>query len=329
MDENTIGLGLIGTGGVAHMHAQGFDQQRNVRLVGAYSRSADKCQRFAETYGLRAYDSVDALLADDAIDAVAILSPTPTHVSYASAALAAGKHVLLEKPVAANDAELDRLIEAAAASDKVCMPNHNYIYSPEVQRARGYIEAGSLGKLSGLWMIYNQKHWPEMGSPGVTLWELCIHHAYTLLHLAGRPVRLTATGTNVFFDDPQADDQISIQAEYESGLIAHLWGCFSVDDRTSNPWNVMFKVLGTEGGFSHSWNDLQFGDATQPGWDLAGYRDSFKYAQQRFVACCLDPEVKPLSTLADTRDAYALLNAAAVAIEERRWVGVDYDTRSL
>lgn len=322
--KQSIKIGLIGTGGVAHMHAQGFMNQRNVQLIGAYSRNSEKRASFAQTYGLTGYDSIEAMLADEQIEAVAILSPTPTHVEYATAALRAGKHVLLEKPVAASSAELETLVAAAESANMVCMPNHNYIYSPEVQRARDYIEQGALGKLSSLWMLYNQKHWPEMGSPGVTLWELCIHHAYTMLHLAGRPLRVTATGSNVFFDDPKADDQISIQAEYESGLIAHLWGCFSVDDRTSNPWNVMFKVLGTEGGFSHSWNDLQFGDATQPGWDLAGYRDSFRYAQQRFIECCLDPAVKPLSTLADTRDAYKILDAVALAIAERRWVDIEY-----
>ena len=163
-----------------------------------------------------------------------------------------------------------------------------------------------------------------MGSPGVTLWELCIHHAYTLLHLAGRPVRVTATGSNVFFDDANSHDQLSIQAEYESGLIAHLWGSFGVDDKTSSPWNVMYKVLGTAGGFTHTWNDLQFGEADQPGWDLAGYRESFTYAQQRFIECCLNPEVKPLSTLNDALDAYAILDAVDVAIKERSWVEIDY-----
>ena len=125
-------------------------------------------------------------------------------------------------------------------------------------------------------------------------------------------------------DDPNSNDQISIQAEYESGLIAHLWGSFGVDDKTSSPWNVMYKVLGTEGGFTQSWNDLQFGEAEQPGWDLAGYRESFTYSQQRFIDCCLDPEIKPLSTLEDAVDAYAILNAAEVAIAERRWVEIDY-----
>jgi len=324
MSNDKIGVALIGTGGVAHMHAQGFLKQKNACLVGAYSRSQKNRQAFAKTYKISTYDRVEALLEDDSVDAVAILTPTPTHVDYALAAIDAGKQVLLEKPVASDAKELKKLIKAAEDAGVLCMPNHNYIYAPEIQRGRQYIEAGALGKLSSLWMIYNQKHWPDMGSPAVTLWELCIHHAYTLLHLAGRPVRLTATGSNVFFDDAGSNDQISIQAEYESGLIAHLWGSFGVDDKTSNPWNVMFKVLGTEGGFTHSWNDLQFGEAEQPGWDLASYRESFAYSQQRFIECCLDSDVKPLSTLADTSDAYAILNAASEAIEKRCWVDIDY-----
>jgi len=324
MTNNKIGIALIGTGGVAHMHAQGFLKQPNATLIGTYSRSEKNRQSFANTYKIATYDRIETLLEDDAVDAVAILTPTPTHVDYALAAIDAGKQVFLEKPVASNTQELNKLIKAADEAGVLCMPNHNYIYAPEIQRGRHYIEAGALGRLSSLWMIYNQKHWPEMGSPAVTLWELCIHHAYTLLHLAGRPVRVTATGSNVFFDDANSNDQISIQAEYESGLIAHLWGSFAVDDKTSTPWNVMYKVLGTEGGFTHSWNDLQFGDAEQPGWDLAGYRESFAYSQARFIECCLNPDVKPLSTLNDALDAYAILNAAAQAIENRCWVDIDY-----
>ena len=324
MSNDKIGIALIGTGGVAHMQAQGFLKQKNANLIGAYSRSEKNRKAFAKTYKISTYDRIEALLEDNLVDAVAILTPTPTHVDYALQAIDAGKQVFIEKPVASNTEELKILIKAADEAGVLCMPNHNYIYAPEIQRGHQYIEAGALGKLSSLWMIYNQKHWPEMGSPGVCLWELCIHHAYSLLHLAGRPVRVTATGSNVFFNDPKSNDQISIQAEYESGLIAHLWGSFGVDDKTSSPWNVMYKVLGTEGGFTHTWNDLQFGDAEQPGWDLAGYRESFTYAQERFIECCLDSEVKPLSSLQDTLDAYAILNAAGEAIEKRSWVEVDY-----
>lgn len=324
MTNDKIGVALIGTGGVAHMHAQGFQKQSNASLIGAYSRSEKNRQAFANTYKISTYDRIETLLEDDAVDAVAILTPTPTHVDYALAAIDAGKQVFLEKPVASSTEELKKLIKASENAGVLCMPNHNYIYAPEIQRGRQYIQAGALGRLSSLWMIYNQKHWPDMGSPAVALWELCIHHAYTLLHLAGRPIRVTATGSNVFFDDPKSNDQISIQAEFESGLIANLWGSFAVDDKTSNPWNVMYKVLGTEGGFTHSWNDLQFGEAEQPGWDLAAYRESFAYSQQRFIECCLDAEVKPLSTLQDALDAYAILDAAAVAIEQRCWVDVEY-----
>jgi myo-inositol 2-dehydrogenase / D-chiro-inositol 1-dehydrogenase len=189
VNDTKIGVALIGTGGVANMHAQGFLQNPDATLIGVYSRTSEKRSAFAQRYGIGTYDSVDALLTDEKVDAVAILTPTPTHVDYATAAINAGKHILLEKPVASNTEELQTLINAANASNVVCMPNHNYIYSPEIQRARSYIEAGALGRLSSLWVFYNQKHWPSMGSPGVTLWELCIHHAYVLLHLAGRPIK--------------------------------------------------------------------------------------------------------------------------------------------
>jgi len=152
------------------------------------------------------------------------------------------------------------------------------------------------------------------------------HHVYSMLYLVGRPVRISAVGSNIFFDDKQAMDQVSIQAELANGVIVNLWGSFGVDDKTNNPWSVYYKVLGTEGGFSHSWNDLQMGEATQPGWDLAGYQDSFEYSQAYFINQCITEGKSPLSNLHDTMDAFNILMAAELAMAERRWIDVQYSS---
>ncbi|MEH6650360.1 MAG: Gfo/Idh/MocA family oxidoreductase [Motiliproteus sp.] len=323
-DQTQINVALFGTGGVAHMHAQGVMASTQARLTGAYSRNSANLSAFAQQYQIAEYANLNAILDDDDIDAVIIASPSSTHVPTAIACLEAGIHVLVEKPVGVSLAEVQNVKAVADRVGRICMPNHNYIYAPAIRRAKQAIDDGKLGNLSSMWMLYNQKHWPEMGTPGVTLWELCVHHVYSMLYLVGRPTRVTAVGTNVFFNDKEAADQISIQAELPNGVIVNLWGSFGVDDKTSNPWSVYYKVLGTEGGFSHSWNDLQFGEASQPGWDLASYRDSFIHSQSHFLNECIAAGQAPLSTLDDTLDAFCILSAAEQAMAERRWIDITY-----
>ena len=114
-------------------------------------------------------------------------------------------------------------------------------------------------------MIYNQKHDADMGWPDLLLRELHIHHAYVTLFLAGRPIRVGGLASNIHFSDPSAPDQAMVLCELPGGAVANLWGSFGVDDRTSNPWSVYYKVLGTEGGFTHSWDDCYSGEARLPG----------------------------------------------------------------
>ena len=152
-----IGIGFIGTGGVAERHAQALAELRGVTLCAVWSRTPATTAAFAGRHNARAHDSLEALLADASIDAVFVLTPADSHFAHASRALQAGKHVLLEKPVGTNLSEINALIEIAHASGKICMPSHNYIYAPEVQRLRHHQHAGKLGRLQSFWMLCNQR----------------------------------------------------------------------------------------------------------------------------------------------------------------------------
>ena len=101
----------------------------------------------------------------------------------------------------------------------------------------------------------------------------------------------------------------------DSGAIATVWGSFAVDDRTRDPWTVIYKLLGTEGGFSFSWSDVDFRDAPLEGWDRAGYHESFRHVYEHLARRCLAAGEPPLSTLADARDALSMIEAAEKAIE--------------
>ncbi len=118
-------------------------------VVGAVAaRDASRAQAFAAKYGIgRVHDSYEALLADPDLDAVYIPLPNGLHGQWTRAALAAGKHVLCEKPFTANAAEAREIAELAANSDRVVMEAFHYRYHPLALRIEQIITSGELGKL--------------------------------------------------------------------------------------------------------------------------------------------------------------------------------------
>ncbi|MBV9704743.1 MAG: Gfo/Idh/MocA family oxidoreductase, partial [Methylobacteriaceae bacterium] len=191
---DVVGFAFIGTGGVAQLHAEALRRIESARLIGAWSRSAQNVAAFAAKNGTAGYDSLEALLADPAVEAVAVLSPAPSHVEHALACLRAKKHVLIEKPIAATVGEIEQLKAAAAAAGRLCVPAHNYVYAPVLREAKRRITAGDLGRISSFWLIYNQRHvFRPHTAPQAPFRGLMIHHAYAAIYFVGTPLRVSAS----------------------------------------------------------------------------------------------------------------------------------------
>jgi len=317
--------GFIGAGTVAHLHAKGIAVTPGVSLAGVYAPDEGRTRAFAETYGARAYDSLDALVADPAIDVIHVLSPHAHHVDQAIACLEAGKHVIVEKPVAATAAEIARLKDAAAAAGRICAPCHNYIHAPSLIRARRMVEEGRLGTIGSLWILYNVFHPEEVAAIyGGVLRAVCVHHAYSMLYLLGRPARLTATAASLHYERLECEDQVMIVCDMPDGAIANLWASFLSDDPTSDPWTVTYKLLGTNGGVSYTWNDASVQDDGGPAWGLVNYVDSFRHLIDDFYNRCVAGGEAPLSTLDDAIDALAIVEAAERSIAEGGKVDIAY-----
>ena len=106
---------------------------------------ATKVVRHAAGVGVTT--SLDQVLADPSVDAVAVATPAGTHAEVALAAIAAGKHVLVEKPLASTYADGLRMVEAAERAGVVLMCDHTYCYTPAVRRIRELVRAGDLGDI--------------------------------------------------------------------------------------------------------------------------------------------------------------------------------------
>ncbi len=317
-------IAVIGLGRVAELHVQALNQIEPKIFAGGWSRSAHKVDEFCQRFGGKAYATADDLLSDRNVDAVLVATTTPSHFEYAKRSLIAGKHVLLEKPLCEHPGQIRELAEIAQAHGRACMPSHNYIYAESMRRLRAHIDQGKLGKIFSFWAIYNKRHDAIIGTPDLTMRELMIHHVYCMLYFLGRPDHVYVTGTNVHFDDKAADDQLMITAEYADGKIANLWGSFSADDRSREPWSCYFKVLGEDGSAVVPWDVTKYGDATIPFWDDATYWDSFLHVQSYFLNNCVARFDRPLSTLQDAYDAALILDAARRSLREKRRIEVEY-----
>lgn len=110
---NVHGLAVIGAGNIAAAHIDAILKLPNARLVGVASRTLDKAQALAERHGVKAYDSVDSAVADPEVQVVAVCTPSGSHLEPALIAIAAGKHVVVEKPLEVTVERARRLIDAA------------------------------------------------------------------------------------------------------------------------------------------------------------------------------------------------------------------------
>ncbi len=255
-----------------------------------------------------------------------MLTPPAGHVPSTLAALEAGKHVLLEKPVADTADAIRTMIAAAERADRLCVPAHNYIAVPTLRQTRRLIDEGKLGDIAAFWMMYNQYHGPDLIEKYGSIYRVvCVHHAYSLLYLLGRPKRVTSIGHAGVHAPDMAIAQTTINCDMPSGAIANLWASFASNDPTSDPWHVHYKVLGTRGGTSYSWNEAQYEDDGGPGFGMPGYVDSFRHEVDYFVNQCVLGGQPPLSSMQDALDALRIVEAAERANAAGAAVTVNYD----
>lgn len=140
-----IRLAFLGCGTIAKAHAKRLRKHRADVSVGFASRDADRAQAFARDCGGAAHGTYEQALASPDVDAVAIVTPPHSHKELALAALAAGKHVVLEKPPLPRAADFTPIAEAAAAAGKQVFVAENYQYKPLLRRVRGLLADGMIG----------------------------------------------------------------------------------------------------------------------------------------------------------------------------------------
>lgn len=141
-----LNVGVLGSGFMGGTHARAYAKLSDVQVVGVWSRSADKAEELAQEVGAEAFTDAMTLATHSDVDAVSVTLPTHLHEEYTVAALNAGKHVFVEKPMALTVEACDRMIEAAEQDDHLLMVAHVLRFWPEYVSLVDFVESGQLGK---------------------------------------------------------------------------------------------------------------------------------------------------------------------------------------
>lgn len=195
--DHAIGTLVVGYGYWGPNIVRNIVERPEFQLVGLCERDESRIEEFQR----RNKDAwcerdLERALADPRVEAVAIATPPHTHYGLVRCALEAGKHVLVEKPLARTSAEATELMALAEDLDQVLMPGHTFLYSPSVNKIRNLIEQDVLGEI--YFVTSSRMNLGLYQQDGVVL-DLAPHDLSILLHWLRKPiVEVTANGRSVF-----------------------------------------------------------------------------------------------------------------------------------
>lgn len=238
MTDRQLGFGIIGCGMIANFHAQALAAVPGARLVAATDVAEGLRREFAGKYGITAEESVEALLARPDVDVVCVCTPSGLHAGQAIQAARAGRHVVLEKPMALNLADADAVIEAGIKNNVRVAVISQLRFAPAVMRVRGAVEEGLLGRLvaGDITMKYyrSQQYYDSGGWRGTwamdgggALMNQGIHGVDLLLHIMG-PVASVSAYARTLARRIEVEDTCMAALEFQSGALGVLQATTSV-----------------------------------------------------------------------------------------------------
>ncbi|MCL2812024.1 MAG: Gfo/Idh/MocA family oxidoreductase [Clostridia bacterium] len=224
-------IAIVGAGVWGETHGAIFCEHPGAELVAICDRDINRAQALAHRCGIgKAYGSVDEMLAADGFDAVSIVTPDHLHADIAVDCANAGKHLLIEKPIATTVADVHRIVDAVRANGVRAMVDLHNRWSPPFAQAKAEIEAGALGGLRSAYIRLNDTKWVATdmlpwAADSSILWFLGSHSLDTLQWLFGDVVTRVYCASNRGVLDSlgvDTDDVFLSTLEFQNGGIAHM-----------------------------------------------------------------------------------------------------------
>jgi predicted dehydrogenase len=213
-------VAVVGLGYWGPNLARNFASLPQSELVWCCDASEVMRERYAPAFPTARFTAdLDAVLADESVDAVALATPVPTHAPLALRVLEARKHCFVEKPLAQSVADAEEVVAAAQEAARVLMVGHLLEYHPGVIKLKELIDSGELGRV--LYVYGNRLNLGKLRADENALWSLGAHDVSVLLRLAGEePHEVQARGESYMREG--IEDVVFCFLRFPSGLAAHL-----------------------------------------------------------------------------------------------------------
>lgn len=217
--QGEIGVAIVGAGYWGQYLIRNFWEAEGCRLVCVCDTDSVVLSR-----ALRRYPTIEVtqdyatVLGHLGVDAVVLATPASRHFEFARRALQAGKHVLVEKPLATNTADVERLIELAAARQKILMVDHTFLYTAAVRRMKQLVDAGEIGDF--LYFDSVRINLGLLQSDTNVLWDLGPHDFSILDHLCPLQPTSVSAIAGKHFGYP-FEDIVYVTVRFDSSFIAH------------------------------------------------------------------------------------------------------------
>ena len=224
-----IRFGILGCGMIAQIHADALKNIEDAKLAGVTDIYMESAKAFAQKNAVTVYESYEAMLEDGNIDAICICTPSGLHAEAAIKALEAGKHVVLEKPMALTVEDADAVNEAVKKSGCLLTVISQLRFSKDVQRIKTLVEAGAFGKLAfcDLYM----KYWRDPSYYASSTWKGTfkfdgggalmnqgIHGVDLLLYIAGNAA-VSKGKVRTISHDIEVEDVAAAVLEFDNGAL--------------------------------------------------------------------------------------------------------------
>lgn len=317
-------IAVLGLGFMGSTHLKALVSVPGVEVGAVYSGDAQKLtgdlsgiqgnlggpgERF-DFSNIAKYSSIDALLADEALDAVDICLPTDLHAPVALKSLRSGKHVLVEKPIALDGPSAQQLIDEARANRRILMAAHVLRFFPAYQVLRQRLSSGNLGQIR--WAMFRRRcaapawsKWlKDAERSGGGVFDLLIHDVDMCLHLFGMPQTVSATGYEAL---NAGVDLIVAELRYPAANVFVTGGWHHPK---SYPFSMEYTVVTDDGTLEYSSSTrpptLYNSDGTEEALTMPE-RDGYAAELAYFVECCREEKQPALCPPEESAGAVTLM----------------------
>ncbi len=309
-----VRVAVVGVGLMGRQHVAAYGRHALAELVGVVDVREDVARAVGVELGVPAFADVEALLAGVGVDAVSICTSDDCHVAPALACLAAGRHVLLEKPIATTLADADRIVAAAEAAAGKLLVGHTVRFDPAYAHLKQRFDAGDFGELLAVYARrLNFQGLQQILHGRVSVLSfLGVHDFDYVLYLSGRrPVTvhtesvakvLAAAGYDV-------EDHTFTLIRLDGGAIACVEVGWALPDNHPRRGDFKLEIVGSTGVGQFDLLSGSLAVCTAAGWEIPRMGSALDVEIAHFLDCVAG-ETPPLVTAAEARNALQLSLAA-------------------